>query len=137
MTGSAKSTGIGDEFCSIVYPVAATHSISVIGNTTPRLKERGVTPSFKYSRVPNKAIRQIHRRNVQGEKTITATEMIPINSPVMLRVINSGLFKDLAIFQDRYIDHIHDGNTQGDHPPLQLITAFFIKIGDIHSGHID
>ena len=53
----------------------------------------------------------IHSKYVNGEKTIAAMEVIPINRPVILRVINSGLFKDVAIFQDRSVDQIHDGDT--------------------------
>ena len=78
---------------------------------TPLLKDPGTSTSFKYSRVPNKTIRHIHSKYVHGEQTIAAREMIPINRPVILRVINSGLFKDLAIFQDRSVDQIHDGDT--------------------------
>ena len=112
------STGTGDISSNIVYPVAATESIRMTGKMTLMLKEPGLNSSFKYSRVPNKVIRHIHSRYVHGEQTIAAREMMPINRPVMLRVINSGLFKELAIFQDRCIDQIHDSNTQGYHPPL-------------------
>lgn len=105
------STGTGDISSSKVYPVAATDSMSMIEKATPLLKETGVISSFKYSRVPNKTIRHIQSRYVHGEQTIAASEMIPISRPVILRVINSGLFKDLAIFQDRSVDQIHDGNT--------------------------
>ena len=85
--------------------------MSMIGKMTPLLKEPGVSTSFKYSRVPNKTIMHIHSKYVNGEKTIAAMEVIPINRPVILRVINSGLFKDVAIFQDRSVDQIHDGDT--------------------------
>ena len=73
-------------------------SASIAGKIKSSVADESIFWRRKYSRVPSKTIKQSQQRNVHGEKTIAPIVMATIKTLVKERVINSDLFKGLAVF---------------------------------------
>ena len=68
------------------------------GNVNICVADKPNFSNWRYSLVPINTIRLSHNKYVHGEYRMAPNVIVTIKKPVMVRVINSDLFNDLAVF---------------------------------------